>query len=96
MTLVTIVSIPLYISFDKMITKVQIEQTLHNFKYSIGEKEITLQNIIIQKHHSKTVVRCEVLSNDILSREERSLLKKKISTKMGEDVEVLASFLYRL
>jgi uncharacterized hydrophobic protein (TIGR00271 family) len=96
MTLVAIVSIPLYISFDKMITKVQVEQTLHSFKYAIGAKEINLQNITIQKHGSKIVVRCEVVSSDILSKQEKSLLKEKISSKMGEDVEVLASFLYRL
>ncbi len=96
MTLVAIVSIPLYISFDKMITKVHVEQTLHSFKYRIGSKEINLQNITIQKHRSKIVVRCEVVSSDILSKQEKSLLKEKISTKMGEDVEVLASFLYRL
>jgi uncharacterized hydrophobic protein (TIGR00271 family) len=94
--LVTIVSIPLYISFDKMIEKVKVEQTLHHFKYTIGAKEINLQNITIQKHGTKIVVRCEVVSSDILSKQEKSLLKEKISTKMGEDIEVLASFLYRL
>ena len=94
--LVLIVSIPLYISFDKMIEKVQVEQILSRFEHKIGEKEIYLQNIKLQKHGSKLEVRCEVISSDILSKKEKSLLKQKISNEVGENVEVLALFLYRL
>jgi len=94
--LVLIVSIPLYISFDKMIEKVQVEQILSRFEHKIGEKEIYLQNIKLQKHGSKLEVRCEVISSDILSKKEKSLLKQKISDEVGENVEVLALFLYRL
>lgn len=94
--LVAIVSIPLYISFNKMIEKVQVEQVLSRFEHKIGTKEIYLQHIKLQKYGSKLEVRCEVISSDILSREEKTLLKQKISDEVGEDVEVLASFLYRL
>jgi len=94
--LVLIVSIPLYISFDKMIEKVQVEQILSRFEHKIGDKEIYLQNIKLQKHGSKLEVRCEVISSDILSKKEKSLLKQKISDEVGENVEVLALFLYRL
>ena len=94
--LVSIVSIPLYISFDKMIKKVQVEQVLSRFEYKIGTKEITLQNITLQKRGAKLQVRCEVISSDILTKKEKSLLKNNISAKAGEEVEVLASFLYKL
>jgi len=94
--LVAIVSIPLYISFDKMIEKVQVEQVLSRFAYTIGTKEIHLQHIELQKHGATLEVRCEVISSDILSKEEKSLLKQKISDEVGVEVEVLVSFLYRL
>ena len=95
-TLVAIVSIPLYISFEKMIEKVKVEQVLSSFEYKIATKKIHLQHIELQKHDSKLEVRCEVISSDILSREEKALLKQKISDEVGEEVDVLASFLYRL
>ena len=95
-TLVGIVSIPLYISFNKMIEKVQVEQVLSKFEQNIGRKKIELQNISLERKNSKLIVRCEVISSDTLSQEDKILLKHKISEKIGEEVEVLASFLYRL
>jgi uncharacterized hydrophobic protein (TIGR00271 family) len=92
MTLVTIVSVPLYISFSKMKHDIQIQQTLGLFEATIGKKVIHLRNIKLQGKE----VRCEVIASDILSKEEKQTLNALISHEVGEEVKVLVSFWYEL
>ncbi|CAA6818048.1 MAG: Unknown protein [uncultured Sulfurovum sp.] len=90
--LVGLVSVPLVISFSKMKHKIEIKQQLLEFKTTISSKNIYLKNIDFQGKE----VRCEVVSSDILSNEEKQYLKQLITKKIGEEVRVLVSFLYEL
>ena len=92
MTLVAIVSVPLYISFTKMEHDIEVQKILANFETTIGEKSIHLRNIEIQGKE----VRCEVIASDILSKEEKKELNRLIAVEVGEDVRVLVSFWYAL
>ncbi|MCH9740372.1 MAG: TIGR00341 family protein [Epsilonproteobacteria bacterium] len=96
MSLVFIVSIPLYISFTQMIEDIQIQKALSSFETKIGEKEIYLRGIELQKRLGITEVSCKVVASDILSKSEKQQLKTLISDEVGEEVRVLASFLYEL
>ncbi len=92
MTLVAVVSVPLYISFSKMKHDIEVQKTLGKFEETIGGKVIHLRNIEIQGKE----VRCEVIASDILSKEEKKKLNLLISDKVGKDVKVLVSFWYEL
>jgi len=92
MTLVAIVSVPLYISFTKMEHNIEVQKALGAFEATIGKKVIHLRNIEIQGKE----VRCEVIASDILSKEEKKKLNSLISDKVGNDVKVLVSFWYAL
>jgi len=92
MTLVAIVSVPLYMSFTKMKHDIDVQKALSSFNEPIKGKEIRLENIVIEGKQ----VRCEVIASDILSKEEKSELKALIAKKVGEDVNVLVSFWYEL
>ena len=90
--LVSIVSVPLYISFTKMEHDIKVQKVLTSFEATVGEKVIHLRNIEIQG----TEVRCEVIASDILSKEEKKELNLLIADKVGEEVKVLVSFWYAL
>ena len=90
--LVGLVSIPLSLSFIKMKHNIDVTQQLSAFETTIENKSIYLKNIEI---HGKEV-RCEVIASDILSKEEKVELKRRISHEVGEEVNVLVSFWYKL
>jgi len=90
--LVSIVSVPLYISFSKMKHDIEVKQTLGAFGTNIGTKKIHLRNIEIQGKE----VRCEVIASDILSKEEKKELNRLIAKEVGEEVKVFVSFWYAL
>jgi uncharacterized hydrophobic protein (TIGR00271 family) len=90
--LVAIVSIPLYISFKQMKHDIDIQQQLLAFNTTIGSKHIYLTNVTTQAKE----VRCEVISSDILSSEEKKTLKRSIVKKLGEEVRIIVSFGYEL
>ena len=92
MTLVAIVSVPLYIAFTKMEHNIEVQKILGNFESTINNKVIHLNNIEIQGKE----VRCEVIASDILSKEEKKALNGQIADKVGEEVKVLVSFWYEL
>ncbi len=92
MTLVAIVSVPLYISFTKMEHDIEVQKILAHFETTIGEKSIHLRNIEIQGKE----VRCEVIASDILSKEEKKELNLLIADEVGEEVKILVSFWYEL
>jgi uncharacterized hydrophobic protein (TIGR00271 family) len=90
--LVTIVSIPLSLSFKHMKHDINIQQQLLEFTATISSKRVYLKNIDIQGKE----VRCEVIASDILSNQEKKKLKKMILNEVGEEVHILVSFWYEL
>ena len=90
--LVSIVSVPLFLSFEKMKHDIEIQEQLSSFETTINKKEIHLKNIEIQGKE----VRCEVIASDILSSEEKRRLKNLILLTIGEEVTLLVSFWYAL
>ena len=92
LTLVAIVSVPLYISFKQMKHDINIQGALSAFETTINSKTIYLKNIAIQGKE----VRCEVIASDILNSREKKKLKRLISDELGEEVKVLVAFWYEL
>ena len=90
--LVAIVTVPLYISFEKMKHNIDIQQQLSAFETTLNKKEIHIKNIEIQAKE----VRCEVIASDILTSEEKRRLKELIALQVGKDVRILVSFWYEL
>ena len=91
-TLVAIVSVPLYISFIHMKRDISVQKILTKFEATIGSKEVHLRGIELQGKE----VRCEVIASDILSKEEKVELKKLIANEVGEELQIIASFGYAL
>jgi uncharacterized hydrophobic protein (TIGR00271 family) len=92
LVLVSIVSVPLYVSFTQMKHDLDIQKQLSSFETAINSKNIHLKNI---EFHADEV-RCEVISSDILTNDEQAQLKYLIAKEVGAEVKVLVSFWYEL
>ncbi len=89
---VGVVSVPLGISFAHMRHNIEVQQVLSDFHTTLGDKQIYLRNILFQGQE----VRCEVVASDILSKEEKEILKQRIAKRVGEEIQLLVSFWYAL
>lgn len=90
--LVSMVSVPLDISFRHMEKDIAIKKRLTAFEATIDSKVVHLRGIEL---HGKEV-RCEVTASDILSQKEKLKLKQIIADEVGENFNVVASFWYEL
>ena len=96
LTIVVLVSIPLYSSFGKMKEEIAIQKTLSNLAFNVGTHDVKLTHIELI-HRAKTdEIRCEVIATGILSKTEKELLKEAILKSIGKKAEVIVTFRYRL
>ena len=96
MTIVAIVAIPLYSSFNKMQEDIRVQTILSNLAFSVGENDVKLLYIELVHRKNLNEVRCEVMATGILTKEEKLRLKEVIEKSIGKKVEVIATFRYRL
>ncbi len=96
MVIVAVVAIPLYSSFVKMQEDIQIQKTLSNLAFSLGEHDVKLTHIELVHRPKIDQIRCEVIATGILTKEEKSLLKEAILKSIDKKAEVIATFRYRL
>jgi hypothetical protein len=94
--IVAIVAIPLYSSFTKMEEDIQIQKTLSNLTFSVGEHDVKLTHIKLIHRGESNEIRCEVISTGILSKEEKKRLKETILESIGQAYEVIVTFRYLL
>ncbi len=94
--IVVLVSIPLYSSFSRMQENARIQNILTETYFTIHGKQLELSHVEILYHKAKPQVRCEVISNKVLNDKDKAYLKDVISKSIGKDVEIVATFRYRL
>ena len=91
-----VVAIPLYSSFEKMKENIAIQKTLANIHFTLKKQEVELTHIQLIQHSKVLEVRCEVIASGFLSQEEKKMLKEVVEKTIGRQVEVIATFRYRL
>jgi uncharacterized hydrophobic protein (TIGR00271 family) len=96
MAIVAIVAIPLYSSFSKMKEDIEIQKTLSNLAFNVGEHDVKLTHIELLHRPKLDEIRCEVISTGILSKEEKVRLKEAIVQSIHKKAEVIVTFRYRL
>ena len=94
--IVLFVSIPLYSSFTKMEEDIQIQKTLSNLSFNVGEHDIKLMHITLVHRTKIDEIRCEVISTGILTTEEKIRLKETILKSIDKIAEVIVTFRYKL
>ncbi len=96
MVIVAVVAIPLYSSFSKMQEDIEIQKTLSNLAFNVGEHDIKLTQVELFHRPKIDEIRCEVISTGILSKEEKVRLREAILQSIHKKAEVIVTFRYKL
>ena len=90
------VSVPLYNSFTKMQTNARIQERLTNLSLKLPQHTVILEHIEPVRSAKQLEVRAEVIADGVLSKKEQQILKEKITEAVGEAVDVVVTFRYKL
>lgn len=82
--ILALVTVPLVISFTKVIQQNRILDNLSNSNYTINNKEIKVNILEIDLSKEKPIIYIQTISKDILNIEDLKLLNKKLSSQVGE------------
>jgi len=94
--IVGLVAIPLYSSFVQMQENARIQRILTDTYFTVGDKKLELTHIEVLRHRVKPEIRCEVISSGVLTNEDKAYLREVIAKSVDRDVEIIATFRYRL
>jgi uncharacterized hydrophobic protein (TIGR00271 family) len=94
--IVSFVAVPLYSSFSKMEEDIQIQKTLANLAFNVGDHDVKLTHIKLVHRAKKDEIRCEVISTGILSKVEKRRLKDAILKSINKVAELIVTFRYTL
>jgi uncharacterized hydrophobic protein (TIGR00271 family) len=96
MVIVIMVAIPLYGAFGTMKEDISVQSTLANTEFLVEDETIKLTNVALYHRKEKDEIRCEVITSGRLSKKGKSVLKEKIESLVGKEVDVTVTFRYRL
>ncbi len=96
MLIVAVVSIPLYSSFSQMQENAHIQKLLTDTYFDVGNKRLELSHIEVLRHKGAPQIRCEVISSGVLTDSDKAYLKEVITQTVGREIEIIATFRYRL
>jgi uncharacterized hydrophobic protein (TIGR00271 family) len=91
-----LITIPLYHSFETMKESADVRSALLHVAFDINGKRIHLNRIEYLPRGKRAEVRCEVIIDQKLKKEDRDYLKKMIEEVVGKPTEVVATFRYEL
>jgi len=94
--IVGLVAIPLYSSFVQMQENARIQRILTDTYFTVGDKKLELTHIEVLRHKAKPEIRCEVISSGVLTNEDKAYLREVIAKSVEKEVEIIATFRYRL
>jgi len=93
---VALIAVPLYSTFGQMRDNARIQRMLTHRYFDIGDKRVELGHVEVVPRKECTQIRCEVISNEMLSTKEKDRLRDMITKSVGRKVNIIAAFRYRL
>ncbi len=94
--IVVLVAIPLSRSFMQMQENARIQNILTDTYFTVGKKRLELTQVEVLRHTGKPEIRCEVISSGVLTDADKAYLREVIAKSIGKEVEIIATFRYRL
>jgi uncharacterized hydrophobic protein (TIGR00271 family) len=91
-----LVAIPLYQSFDRMRLGAEIRQNLSHLRFEYRGQTLALGRVEYLPGKIDAVVRCEVVADRPLDRQDRIYIREMIEGVAGQTVEVTIAVRYRL
>ena len=91
-----LIAVPLYHSFETMREAASVRSTLLHIKFEIDGKRVYLNRVEYRPRGEEAEIRCEVIVDHKLKREDRTYLKHLVEKVVGRPTKVIATFRYEL
>jgi uncharacterized membrane protein len=92
--ILTLTTIPLYLSYDQIVQKRMLEETWQKERFLVNGKYIIVKGADITWRGEKEVVVMDIMTRNLLNRNDLNVLKKKIQTNFTKKIVIRAKTIY--
>jgi uncharacterized hydrophobic protein (TIGR00271 family) len=89
-----LISIPLYLSYDRIVEKVIVEKNWQKERFLVNGKYIIIQNADLSRRGDKEIVMMDLLAREPLTREDLTEFKRKVQTHFTKKLIIRARIIY--
>jgi hypothetical protein len=90
------ITIPLYLSYDRIVTKIVFEKTLQTERFLVNGKYIIVKNANISRRGEKDIVLMDIAAREHLTRKDLNALKRKIQIHFDRALVIRTNIIYIL
>jgi hypothetical protein len=94
--MLTMLSVPLYLSFERIVEKQEFESTWRKERFLINDKYLIIRKAKLFRRYDKDIIEMEIGARERLSREEMTLFKDIIQNRFSRKLIIRANILYIL
>ena len=90
------ITIPLYLSYDRIVSKIVFEKKLQTERFLVNGKYIIIKKANVSRRGEKDIVLMDIAAREHLTRKDLNLLKRKIQIHFDRDLVIRTSIIYIL
>ena len=94
--LLALISIPLYLTFEKIAEEIQWERNWQKERFLVNGKYIIVKEAEIVSRHDRKVVLMDILARERLTRDDLNDFKEKIQRNFSQKLVIRANIIYIL
>lgn len=94
--MLSLLSVPLYLSFDRIVAKEKIESTWKKERFLVNNKYVIIREAKFYRQYDKDIIEMEIGAREHLSREDMNLFKKIIQNHFPRKLIIHATIVYIL
>jgi uncharacterized hydrophobic protein (TIGR00271 family) len=89
-----LISIPLYLSYDRIVEKMVVEENWQRERFLVNGKYIIIQSADISRRGDKEIVVMDLLAREPLTRQDLTEFKRKVQTHFTKKLIIRARIFY--
>jgi len=90
------ITIPLYLSYERIVSKVVFEKKLQTERFLVNGKYIIIKKAHISRRGDKDIILMDIAARENLNRKDLNLLKRKIQIHFDRDLVIRTRIIYIL
>jgi len=94
--LLVVITIPLYLSYNRIVDEVLYEKSLQTERFIVNEKYLIILNANVIRENEKEIVNISILAREVLTRQDLNLLKIKIQNYFNTQLPIRTDISYTL
>ena len=92
--LLLLIAVPLYMSYENIVEKVKAEDSWKHERFLVNGKYIIVKKARMSPRRGKTVINMNILVRETLTREDLTILRKKIDANFSKETIIRVNTIY--